>query len=431
MSLPVTGRRGPWTAGLIVSGLLAAWPGWSASAAPPPVGTVQVVADIDPTECLGPSSPLTLGPDGQLYGTMSAGGRFLSGCLYRVTPKAKGPGKLKVLHHFGGESGAAGLPGGSLRITADGQILGTTVSGGQFGGGTLYRATLAGEVTVLKHFGGDPLAYVSPTGAPLLATDGRLYGSIWGGPGLFGGVYSIRPDGTDWRLLHAFGRDEDLWRPEGPLVQARDGALYGSTTGGPGERTAGGVFRLTLGGRYQVLHTMDAVGDGVTPRSGVIEGPDGALWGTNSICGGDGNWCSGVGTVFRISPGTRPQAAPVFEVIYTGGGLTAPTQPGELAAGLLARPDGSLWSTSYVGGSTGGYGTVYRVDADRQVSVKHSLGAPAGGRFPSWALAASDDGWLYTVTSQGGAFGNGVVFRIREDTAPAQAGSAPAQPASH
>ena len=422
MRRTATRRRWPWTAGMILIGLLSSASGQAANAAAPPVGTVQVVADIDPSECLGPSSPLTLGPDGQLYGTMSAGGQFLNGCLYRVTPKAKGPGKLKVLHHFGGEAGAAGLPAGTLRITADGQILGTTVSGGQFGGGTLYRATLAGEVTVLKHFGDDPLGYVGPTGAPLLATDGRLYGSIWGGPGLFGGVYSVRPDGSDWKVLHAFGRGEDLWRPEGPLVQARDGALYGSTTAGPGERTAGGVFRLTLGGRYQVLHTMDAVGDGVTPRSGVIAGPDGALWGTNSICGGDGNWCSGVGTVFRISPGTRPQAAPVFEVIYTGGGLTAPAQPGELAAGLLARPDGSFWSTSYVGGTAGGYGTVYRLGADRQMSVMHSLGAPAGGLFPNLSLTASDDGWLYNVTSQGGAFGNGVVFRIREDAAPAPSG---------
>lgn len=425
--------RRPWMATMVLCSLTAGPLARAATQAPPPVGTVQVVADINPSDCLGPSSPLTLGPDGQLYGTMSNGGLFLSGCLYRVTPKAKGPGKLKVLAHFGGPSGAPSLPAGQLRFTPDGQILGTTVGGGQFAGGTLYRATLGGEVTVLKHFGDHPLAYVGPTGAPLLARDGRLYGGIWGGPGNFGGVYSVRPDGSDWRLLHAFGQGEDLWRPEGPLVLARDGALYGGTTAGPGERTAGGVFRLTLGGRYQVLHTMNAVGDGVTPRSGVVEGPDGALWGTNSTCGGDGNWCSGVGTVFRISPGERPQDAPVFEVIYTGGGLTAPTQPGEMVAGLLARPDGSLWSTSYVGGSAG-YGTVYRLGPDHQVSTLHSLGAPGGGKFPNWGLTATGDGWLYTVTNQGGAYGNGVVFRIWEGQAPgrapASALTAPTPPAS-
>ena len=56
-------------------------------------------------------------------------------------------------------------------------------------------------------------------------------------------------------MLYSFAGGEDGAAPQAALIQASDGALYG-TTGAGGQLNQGTVFRLTLAGGETVLHSF-------------------------------------------------------------------------------------------------------------------------------------------------------------------------------
>jgi uncharacterized repeat protein (TIGR03803 family) len=81
-------------------------------------------------------------------------------------------------------------------------------------------------------------------------------------------------------VLHAFTGADGGATPSGALVEGPDGALYGTAEGGVQSR--GVAFRLTLDGAYTVLHAFaGGIADGDSPR-GLILGVDGNFYGTSA-----------------------------------------------------------------------------------------------------------------------------------------------------
>jgi len=76
---------------------------------------------------------LTLGSDGNFYGTTIYGGSMTAGTVFQITTN----GVLTTLVSFTGTNGA--LPEASLTLGSDGNFYGTTTSGGAAGGGVIYR----------------------------------------------------------------------------------------------------------------------------------------------------------------------------------------------------------------------------------------------------------------------------------------------------
>jgi uncharacterized repeat protein (TIGR03803 family) len=144
-----------------------------------------------------------------------------------AAPPAMSAPANPVLHSFSGTDGA--YPSYLLRARS-GNFLGTTIEGGLYNSGTVYRMTPAGEVTTVYSFSGVDGA--APNSL-YEAADGTLYGTTLQGGGGFGTVFKLTTDGQ-LSLLHAFnGLDGSS---PSALVLADDGKFYGTTAAGGAPR---------------------------------------------------------------------------------------------------------------------------------------------------------------------------------------------------
>lgn len=100
----------------------------------------------------------------------------------------------------------------------------------------------------------------------------------------------------------------------------------------------------------------------------------------------------------------------VFLISHTdGAGVQTPS--GDL---FLKSSDGSFYGTSAEGG-TFGFGTVFRVTPDNEVTVLVNFTGNTGaaiGAHPKGGLVEGSDGNLWGTTEQGGTTGNGTVFKL-------------------
>lgn len=264
-----------------------------------------------------PHAGVVFGADGALYGTNDAR-------MYQLTPSL--PGQTETWTPtilFKRTEGRYGYPPLSdLVMGASGELYGTTFMGGYYGGncqnsgcGMVYKLTppatpdLAWTQTVLYAFEGSKDGYY-PQGGVTLGPDGALYGTTQSGGGNnLGTLFRLTPPPfgkTRWTksvLSHFPSKTNTGTAPMGRLVFGPDLALYGTTyRGGASTSNGGTVFKLEPPGKCTSTWTASVIADldyvtGINPRSGVIVGPDGALYGTTENGG-----TYGYGTVFRITP---------------------------------------------------------------------------------------------------------------------------------
>jgi uncharacterized repeat protein (TIGR03803 family) len=289
-------------------------------------------------------------------------------------------------------SNAAGSKG-----LATGLLDGTTSINAQLGAVTSPPVTLTITLepqSVLYSFSGNTDASGAAT-ALIQATDGNFYGtSEAGGANGFGAVYEVTPAGVE-TVLYSFAGAADGQFPLGALVQGTDGAFYGSTAQG-GAHNMGTIFKITSAGIETVLYSFTGFADGGFPVSALIQGADGNFYGTGQF-GGTGS----SGVVYEITP------AGVETVLYsfTGG------SDGMYPSALLLGTDGNYYGSTYQGG-TSNQGTVFRVTPAGLETVLHSFIGGADGSEPQSSLIQAADGNFYGTTLAGGAPGHGTAYAI-------------------
>jgi uncharacterized repeat protein (TIGR03803 family) len=374
-----------------------------------------------------PSGPLVQGRDGNFYGVTAAGGGHacfstpdFCGTVFKLGPD----GAETILHAFAGAPSDGWSPQGALLLASDGNFYGTTSSGGTFDKGTVFRISPAGDYAVLYSFGATPADGVTPTGDLIQTSDGNLYGTTASGgtnscagvPNLCGTAYRITLTGNE-TVIYTFGATiTDGWQPNG-LIQGPDGNFYGTADiGGVNscagyDNLCGTVFKLSPDGVETTLYSFGAsLADGAAPQGPLILGADGNFYGVTGSGGGyvsSGNaHCYslvGCGTVFRVTP------AGVETVLYAFGSQ-ADDGNGPTPYLTLAR-DGNFYGTTNAGGIND-VGAVFQVTPAGGESIIYSFGANNTDARGPVSLMQASDGNFYGLTQFTMGSAMGAFFRI-------------------
>lgn len=257
-----------------------------------------------------PYSPLTLLPSGALAGTTTHGGAYGYGAVYRITRK----GVTTILHSFAQGGGQGAKPTSGVTVGSDGFLYGMTSYGGKANLGVVYQLKLNGRYKVLHEF--DGLGGATPTESRLVeGNDGALYGVTWlGGPQNMGLIFRLTKRGK-YSVLHEFVfGPQDGVRPSSDLVRGSDRYFYG-TCGLGGAGNFGTLFRFNEAGDYETLASFG--GSNVRyPGGHLVADDSGAIYGTGRQ-GGDNQ----VGGVFKFTPAVGLSTLYSFPDVGQGGGI--------------------------------------------------------------------------------------------------------------
>jgi uncharacterized repeat protein (TIGR03803 family) len=319
------------------------------------LGTVFAV-DVDGKETVlysfkgqadgeNPYAGVIRGKKDYLYGaTLYSQLNVSYGTLFKISPK----GVHTVLYSFTGGVDGADPYGENLIFDKAGNLYGTGYSGGTFEAGVVFEYSAAGTESVLYSFTGGSDGS-RPYAGVVEDKLGNFYGTtLQGGAFGLGIVYKLTPSGTE-TVLHSFAGGSDGETPLGGVILDSKGNLYGTTTYG-GSSNAGTVFKISASGAYTILYTFTGGADGNQPSAiSLARDKAGNLYGTTSTGGANNG-----GTVFEVAPSGEEQ------VLYNFCSVSACADGFFPVSGVVFDKRGNLWGTTEVGGAFG-FGTVYKL----------------------------------------------------------------------
>ncbi len=335
-------------------------------------------------------STVTRDSAGNLFGTTFQGGVGANGAVYEISTG----GTEKVLYSFKGAPDGA-LPYAGVVLDAQGNLYGTTNSGGADDQGTVYKLTPEGVETILHSFtggadGGEPF------GAVTFDAAGNLYGTTnYGGSHFSGVVFKLTPAGEESVVYNFAGGADGAYPAAGVTLDAA-GNLYGTTSEG-GANFVGTVYKVDAAGKETILYNFGVGEGGFFPESPVVLDSAGNIYGT-TIQGGHN-----FGVVYKVDQAGNETVLYAF----TGGADGA----NPLYAGVARDAAGNLYGTTQ-GGGVNNYGVVYQLTPGGVETVIHSFNLTDGAN-PFGGVVGSPSGTLYGTAAGGGKNGTGVVFQIK------------------
>ena len=202
-----------------------------------------------------PWAGLVFDTAGNLYGTTPYGGDYYAGTVFELTPTAGGGWTKQVLHSFSPDCTDGYEPYAGLIFDTAGNLYGTTSAGGTYScngsqGGTVFELTPTEgggwTETVLHSFNSNGTDGIIPYASLVFDTAGNLYGTtVSGGTYNYGTVFKLSPGEGGWTetVLHTFNGTDGA-APYAGLIRDAAGNLYGTTFLG-GAYGGGTVFELT------------------------------------------------------------------------------------------------------------------------------------------------------------------------------------------
>jgi uncharacterized repeat protein (TIGR03803 family) len=212
-------------------------------------------------------------------------------------------------------------------------------------------------------------------------------------------------------VLHYFQDREDGGLPMAGLTMDRAGNFYGTTSRG-GTRDGGTVFKMSRAGTGWVLATLHNFGggNGLSPDARVIFGLDGTLYGTTPF-GAPGNQ----GVVFNL----RPPATFCHSVLcpWTGTVIddfdgTDGSWPGY--GDLVFDSSGDTYGTTSQGGAFG-LGVVFKLTHSSggwSETVLYNFAGGEDGASPNSGVTFDGAGNLYGTATFGGSNSYGTIYEL-------------------
>ncbi len=225
------------------------------------------------------------------------------------------------------------------------------------------------------------------------------------------GVVNAQTEST----LYTFKETTSFW-PQGALSEDSAGSLYGTTRAG-GTYGVGTIFKMApptvSGGAWTLttLYNFVPYGNGgFVPVSDLIADSTGAFYGT-TYSGGD-PVCN-CGVVYKLIPPAKSGGAWTEQALYAFTGNSDGRLPA--MAALTMNSQGVLYGVTVRGGTWDG-GVIYQLapatGGTYTESVLYSFGDLADASTPNGPLTMDSSGALYGVTSLGGAFDSGTVYKF-------------------
>jgi len=179
----------------------------------------------------------------------------------------------------------------------------------------------------------------------------------------------------------------------------KDGNLYGVTLGG-GAGSNGTVFKwATNSGALTTLYSFGASSNASTAiePAPLLQGSDGTFFGT-AFSGGTFNY----GVIYQIDTNG------VFKTLYSFDNTNGASPNSALT---LNTNDGNIYGTTFVGGTNGGFGTIFKMTPSGAFTSLFSFNGTNGGH-PMAQPTVGPDGKLYGTTYSGGTNDFGTIYSI-------------------
>jgi uncharacterized repeat protein (TIGR03803 family) len=363
----------------------------------------QTVQEVFPYPSTMPANAgaVTLGQgrNAELFGTTSGyaqSGTQTDGSVFTVSIQ-KQP---NILHEFDGADGQSPLNG--VTLATDGNYYGTTSAGGTADAGVLFRISPGGVYTILYEFanGTDGEA---PSAAPIQASDGNLYGITHQNDVTGGAIYKYSLSTNVFTTILSLPADGSQGTQNySSFLQGSDGNLYGTTELG-GSNGCGTLLKLSTSGALLRAYSFPCGTGGSVPIGPLVQASDGNIYGTTFMGGhltSQGDCKSGCGTIFRLSNG-------IVSILYRFLGDPDGEYP---IAGLIQGTDGNLYGTTERGGETES-GTIFKITTAAQYQSLYSFSSSIGSE-PTGALLQHSNGTFYGTTVLGGQNGDGAIYSL-------------------
>ena len=331
-----------------------------------------------------------------------------------VLPGTLGATTYRILYNFGLGRDAQG-PQASVTIDGQNNLFGTTVAGGSFGNGTVFKLSYSpqnGWTESILHSFNYQVDGERPDGKLALDSDGDIYGTTpFGGP-QDGTVFELSPNGSGWDfgLLYDYG-------VHGGVVLDKAGNLYAPL--GFGQFNGGAIGKLSPGQggwEYTAIYSFCSrpdphCADGIEPQAPLAWDKAGNLYG-NTLHGGVYPYpdpCpdqQGCGLVFQLRP--RPDGTWAYRILHWFG---AWGDDGVLLnGGLVVDGKGNVYGTTAAGGPPF-TGTVFELSPQPPGQWAQTVGYSetqlytfpdcSQGCGPFGILARDDAGNLYGAAGGG------------------------------
>ena len=385
-----------------------------------------------------PRSGLVLDGDGFLYSTTYAGGDLPDPTTTRGTVFKIGMNgtDYSILHTFTTGPSEGMNPQAGLVLDGEGNLYGTTNRGGAGSNvGTVFTLTTTGGGFKLLHdFDGEPADGAYPEASLIFDGEGNLYGTTFtGGAWNLGSIYTLKTTGDAFTLLHSFaGGADDGAMPYAGVIRDSRGNLYGTTEAG-GEWNQGTVYSpshllvILMSGSGQGTVTSDPPGIdyGVIPVARFQPDTPVTLTAVAAVSSTFDGWsgadCPDTGTCEVLMDRDREIAATFSEIYYTltvrkegsgTGTVSSPFPPfycGDTCSvdypygwfiTLTAAPDANSSFDGWSGEGCSGTGTcTVEMTAARNVTATFKLGVPSSERLALTTFFTSTGGVNWSLNT--------------------------------